>query len=247
MVVEFTNSLLKNPPSLCSGVFLCYNLSMSKLLKRGFSIYKIFLKNKIAMSIMMLVSGIMMFIAALQGKGNDTLAMPLGITSVGALITFWSFYRVGYIKSDMDKIENNNERALQKMAFFTQIGETLIYLVVAAVGVYLLLNQSLVNRVLNLMAGGFTTLNGVIGVVKIIRRYKQRDVRFWFKLVLTVVELVLGPYFLICCDTVEGGWYLAMGALTMVAGTIEVIAALTPESIRNTMQDGKDIVRILKE
>ena len=220
---------------------------MSKLLKRGFGIYKIFLKNKIAMSVMMLVSGIMMFIAALQGKGNDTLAMPLGITIAGALITFWSFYRVGYIKANLDKIKDENERAGAKMLLLMQIGETLIYLIVAAVGVYLLLNRSLVNRVLNLMAGGFTTLNGITGVINVVKRWQERDFRWWLKLVLTIVELVLGPYFLICCDTVEGGWFVAMGALTIVAGTIEVITALTPESIRSTMQDGKDIVRILKE
>ena len=220
---------------------------MSKLLKRGISIYKIFLKNKIAMSLMMLFSGIMMFIAALQGKGNDTLMMPLGITVAGAGVTFWSFYKIGYIRSDLSKIENENERSLQKMALLTQIAETLIYLVVAAVGVYLLLNQNLMNRVLNLMAGGFTTLNGVIGLVNVLKRLRERNLRFWFKVALTLVELFLGPYFLICCDTVEGGWFVAMGALTMVAGTLEVIAALSPESLRNTVQDGKDIVRILKE
>ncbi|MBQ3441443.1 DUF308 domain-containing protein [Candidatus Saccharibacteria bacterium] len=220
---------------------------MSKLLKRGLSVYKIFLKNKIAMSVMMLVSGLMMFVAALQGKGNNTLAMPLGITIAGALITFWSFYRVGYIKANLDKIKDENERAGAKMLLLMQIGETLIYLIVAAVGVYLLLNQSLVNRVLNLMAGGFTTLNGITGVINVVKRWRERDFRWWLKLVLTIVELVLGPYFLICCDTVEGGWFVAMGALTIVAGTIEVITALTPESIRSTMQDGKDIVRILKE
>ena len=220
---------------------------MSKLLKRGLSVYKIFLKNKIAMSVMMLVSGLMMFVAALQGKGNNTLAMPLGITIAGSLITFWSFYRVGYIKANFDKIKDENERAGAKMLLLMQIGETLIYLIVAAVGVYLLLNQSLVNRVLNLMAGGFTTLNGITGVINVVKRWRERDFRWWLKLVLTIVELVLGPYFLICCDTVEGGWFVSMGALTIVAGTIEVITALTPESIRSTMQDGKDIVRILKE
>ena len=230
-----------------ASTLLWYNLSMSKLLKRGLSVYKIFLKNKIAMSVMMLVSGLMMFVAALQGKGNNTLAMPLGITIAGALITFWSFYRVGYIKANLDKIKDEDERAGAKMLLLMQIGETLIYLVVAAVGVYLLLNQSLVNRVLNLMAGGFTTLNGITGVINIVKRWQERDFRWWLKLVLTIVELVLGPYFLICCDTVEGGWFVAMGALTIVAGTIEVITALTPESIRSTMQDGKDIVRILKE
>lgn len=220
---------------------------MSKLLKRGIGIYKIFLKNKIAMSLMMLFSGIMMFIAALQGKGNDTFMMPLGITVGGAAVTFWSFYKIGYIKSELDKIEDKNERSLHKMALFAQVAETLIYLVVAAVGIYLLLNQNLMNRVLNLMAGGFTTLNGVIGVVNVVKRCRNRNPAWWLRLLLTAVELFLGPYFLASCDTVEGGWFVAMGALTIVAGTIEVIRALSPESLRNTVQDGKDIVRILKE
>ena len=202
---------------------------MSKLLRRGLGSYKIFLKNKIAMSVMMLV------------------AMPLGITVAGAAITFWSFYKIGYIKADLDKIESESKRDSSRMALIEQIGETVLYLAVAAVGIYLLLNQSVMNRVLNLMSGGFTTLNGANGVIYVVKRRAERNFGWWFKLVLTVVELVMGPYFLICCDSVEGGWFIAMGALTMVAGTIEVISALTPESIRGTMQDGKDIVRILKE
>ncbi len=220
---------------------------MSKLLKRGFSIYKIFLKNKIAMAVMMLVSGIMMFVAALQGKGNDTVAMPLGITAAGAGLTFWSFYKIGYIRASFSTNKTDDERTVSRVAMFSQIGETVLYLTVAVVGVFLLLNQDFVNRVLNLMAGGFTTLNGVLGVVALVKMYKnEQNLRFWFKLILTVVELIMGVYFLINSDMTGGGWYIAMGALTTVAGTIEVISALTPESIRSTMEDGKDIVRILK-
>ena len=199
------------------------------------------------MSLMMLFSGIMMFIAALQGKGNDTMAMPLGITIAGAAITFWSFYKIGYIKASLDNTEDSKDRSAIKTSIFLQSLETLLYLVVAGVGVFLLLNQGLVNRVLNLMAGGFTTLNGVLGIVKIVRTRNERNYSWWFRVALTVVELVLGPYFLISCDTVEGGWFIAMGALTIVAGTIEVIQALSPESIKSTMQDGKEIVKILKE
>lgn len=219
---------------------------MSKLLKRGISIYKIFLKNKIAMSVMMLVSGVMMFIAALQGKGNDTVAMPLGITTAGAVISAWSFYKIGYLKANLDKLTDKNEQSLQKMTIFLQSLETLLYITVLAVGIFLLLNQNFMNRVLNLMAGGFTTLNAVLGGIDTYKKREKRDFRWWLKLVLSVVELILGPYFVICCDTVEGGWFVAMGLLTTVAGTLEVITALTPESIRSTMQDGKDIVRILK-
>ena len=221
---------------------------MSKLLKRGFSIYKIFLKNKIAMAVMMLVSGVMMFVAALQGKGNDTVAMPLGITAAGACLTFWSFYKIGYIRASFGADKTDDERTVSRVAMFSQIGETILYLAVAVVGVFLLLNQDFVNRVLNLMAGGFTTLNGVLGVVALVKMYKnEQNLRFWFKLILTVVELLMGVYFLVNSDMTGGGWYIAMGALTTVAGTIEVISALTPESIRSTMQDGKDIVKILKD
>ena len=220
---------------------------MSKLLKRGISIYLIFLKNKIAMSLMMLFSGIMMFIAAVQGKGNDTVAMPLGVTLVGVLVTCWSFYKIGYIKANLDKIEDKKEHSTVKMSLIMQAVETSIYLLVAGAGIFLLLNQDLVNRFLNLMAGGFTTLNGVLGIVKIIKRRHERNAAWWFRVILTLVELVLGPYFLISCDSVEGGWFVAMGALTIVAGTIEVISALSPESIESTMQDGKEIVKILKE
>lgn len=219
---------------------------MSKLLRRGISIYKIFLKNKIAMSFMMLVSGVMMFIAALQGKGNDTVAMPLGITVAGAFFTSWSFYKIGYIKSDLDKITDETEHSMQRTALFLQSLETTLYIIVLGVGMFLLLNQGFMNRVLNLMAGGFTTLNGVLGLVNTFRRRQNRDFRWWFKLVLTLIELGIGPYFLIFSDSVEGGWFIAMGALTTVAGTLEVISAITPESLKNTVQDGKDIVRILK-
>ena len=52
---------------------------MNKLVKRGFNVWLIFIKNRIASSIMMLMSGVMMFIGALQGKGNDTMTLPLAI------------------------------------------------------------------------------------------------------------------------------------------------------------------------
>ena len=220
---------------------------MSKLLKRGFSIYKIFLKNKIAAALMMLIPGVMMLIGALQGKGNDTVAMPLGITAAGAALTFWSFYKIGYLKHEMDLSETNDERTLARVAISGQILETVLYLVVAIVGIFLLLNQAFMNRVLNLMSGGFTTLNGVLGATVVYKRKEHRNFYFWLKLVLTIIEFILGPCFLINCDMTGGGWYIAMGILTAVAGTVEVITALTPESIRSTMQDGKDIVRIIKD
>lgn len=199
------------------------------------------------MSLMMLFSGVMMFIAALKGNGNDTVAMPLGITVAGVLFTACSFYKIGRMKADLERIEDRKERSAQKTAFFMQVGETLIYVVVAGLGIFLLINQSFMNKVLNLMAGGFTTLNGVLGIIYIYKNRHERDIRRSLKVILTIVELILGPYFIFMSDSIEIGWYVAMGALTTVAGTIEVISALTPESIKSTVQDGKDIVRILKD
>ena len=214
---------------------------------RGISIYKIFLRNKIAMAVMMLVSGVRMFIAALKGNGNDTVAMPLGITIAGALLTLWSCYKVGRIRSDMEANKEVASRESMGLALFLQVGETVLYLVVAGIGIFLLINQDFMDKILNLMAGGFTTLNAVIGSINLYKRREQRNVRFFGRLVLTIVEYILGLCFIFMSDSIEVGWYVAMGALTMVAGTLEVISALTPEHLRSTVQDGKDIVRIIKE
>ena len=94
---------------------------MNTLVVKGFSIYKIFIKNKVASSIMMLMSGIMMFIAALNGKGNDTKTMPIMITLVGVILAFWSFYRTGYIKSTYDKLEAGDAKDIERHVFFFQI------------------------------------------------------------------------------------------------------------------------------
>ena len=220
---------------------------MNKLVKRGFSAYRVFLKDKLAMSLMMFIPGVMMFIGALNGKGNDTVGMPLGITAAGAVFTFWAFYRIGYIKSSLDKAITKEEKSEQKKAMIFQIVEGLIYLAVMVGGILLLINQGFVNKVLNLMAGGFTTLNGVMGIIDTLKRRENKNLRWYFKLVLTLVELVVGPYYIIISDSVSGGWFMVMAILTMVAGALEVISALTPESLRSTIQDSKDIVRILKD
>lgn len=220
---------------------------MNQLLRRGISAYRIVLKNKLAMSVMMLVSGVMMFIAAVNGKGNDTVMMPLGITVAGAAFTCWAVYRVGYIKSNLDRSTTEDEKKIEKAVLTLQVVETLIYFIVAALGIFLLINQSFTNMVLNLMAGGFTTLNGVFGVIFLVRNHDIRGFRFYFKVVLTIVELVFGIYFVVMCNSIEIGWFVAMGTLTMIAGAIEVKSALTPESIRSTMRDGKAIVKILKD
>lgn len=219
---------------------------MNKLVKRGISVYKIFLKNKIAMSLMMLFSGIMMFIAAINGHGNDTKTMPLMITLAGAGFAFWSLYRLGSIKSDYEKITDRQEKVLQKRAIYLQIGEAAVYVIIAIVGIFLLINESFTDKVLNLMAGGFTTLNGVLGAIKVFKGRELKNFRWKFTLVLTIIELILGPIF-IFAPTIDINGYIVMGALTSIAGIIEVISAFTMDNIKNTIKDGKDIARIVKD
>ena len=221
---------------------------MNKLVKRGLSAYKVFLRNKLVASIMMLSSGIMMFIAALNGKGNDTYSLPILITSLGTALTLLATYRLGYIKAEYDRVKRgvNENREVRKKELWLQIGEIAIYMVVAGLGVFLLSNQEFTNKVLNLMAGFFTTLNGVLGVVSEYKNRENKDFRWKFVLVLTVFELILGPFFIISSDAININGYIIMGALTTVAGVIEVISATTRENLRGTMNDGKEIVRIMK-
>lgn len=221
---------------------------MNKLVKRGLDVYKIFLKNKIAMSLMMLFSGIMMFIAAINGKGNDTKTLPLAIALAGAGFSFWALYRLGCIKSDYDKIDraNRQEREAARKGIFLQIGEAAIYVIIAIVGIFLLVNESFTDKALNLMAGGFTTFNGVLGAINTYKKRDNKNFRWKFTLGLTIVELIIGPFF-IFAPTVNVTGYIVMGVLTSVAGTIEVISALTMDNIKSTVKDGKDIVRIMKE
>ena len=222
-----------------------YDKIMNELVKRGFSAYKIFMKNKIAMSLMMLFSGIMMFVAALNGHGNDTKTMPLAIALAGAVFAFWSLYRLGYIKANYDKIEDRQAKTCQRKAIFLQIGESLIYVFVATLGILLLSNENLTDKALNLMAGGFTTFNGVLGVINAYKNRQNKDFRWKFVLVITAVELVAGPFF-IFAPSIDISGYIIMGAITTVAGIIEVISAFTKDNFKSTIKDGKDIVRIMK-
>lgn len=116
---------------------------MNKLVERGFSVYKIFLKNKLASSIIMLISGVMMFVAALNGHGNDTKSLPLLITSVGTILTLWAVYRLGYVKSCYDKIEifNREEKLIERKILFLQIGETLVYTAISRAGNFFTLKR----------------------------------------------------------------------------------------------------------
>ena len=221
---------------------------MNKLVKRGFSAYVVFIKNKVASSIMMLFSGVMMFVAAINNHGNDTKSLPTLVTVVGVVLTLWTVYRLGYIKSNFDKIskENDQERSDGKKAIFFQILEALMYAIVAGIGIFLLVNESLMNKVFDLMAGGFTTLNGVLSAIYIYKHKEEKDFRWKMGLVLMVVEFVLGPYFLFVSGSIDIPGYIVMGALTSVAGLVEVISALTRENIKCTIDDGKKIINIIK-
>jgi len=226
---------------------MCYNMVMNKLLKRGFNIYKILLKNKLAASLMMLVSGTMMAIAASGGHGNDTKTLPTLITSFGVLFSLWAFYRFGYLKADYDRLTDKAQRALAGRALFLQVLEALAYLIVTGAGIYLLMNESLVNLILNLIVGGFTIFNGIMGVVSLYKRRTERNWRWVVRLILTLVELAFGTYFIVSSSTIDTNGLLIMGILTAVAGLIETISIYSMETLQSTFKDGKEIVRILKD
>lgn len=224
---------------------MCYNKNMNTLVKRGISAYKIFLKNKLVASIMMLSSGIMMFIAALQGKGNDVYSLPILITSLGTVLTLWAAYRLGVLKSDYNKLKGTEE-CIKKRELFAQIVEGLVYATIAGVGVFLLSNQGFTNKALNLMAGFFTTLNGVLNIVTIYKNHEIKNLRWKIRAVLMVFELILGPFFIISSDSIDINGYIIMGILTTIAGIMEVITVTNKENIKGTLHDGKDIVHIMK-
>lgn len=226
-----------------------YNIIMDKYVKRGIGAYKVFLKNKLASSIMMFISGIMMFLGAMNGNGNDTKSLPLLITSIGVGLTLYAVFRLGYIKAHFDTIakENTEERKTGLKVILMQILETLLYMVVAGVGVFLLSNEQFTDKVLNLMSGGFTTLNGILGAINAYKKKDDIDFRWKFMVGLTVVELIIGPLFIFMSDSIGVGWYIVMGAITTVAGIIEVVSALTHENIDSTIEDGKKIVSIIKD
>ena len=220
---------------------------MNRLVKRGFSAYKIVLGNKLATSIMMLMGGVMMAIGAFNGRGNDTKTMPFAIFTAGAVFSFWAFYKIGYMKASLEKVKRE-ERSEARKAFFLQIGETALYLAIAGVGLFLLLNEGFMNVVLNLMTGGFSILNGVFGTMFVVKNREHHATFWWrFRLGLTILEFVLGAYFVFASSTINTVGFAIMGILTTIAGVIEVFSALTKEELEKTMKDGKEIVKTLKD
>lgn len=220
---------------------------MNKLLKRIGNAWLIFIKNKIAGAVMMLISGVMMFIAALNGNGNDTKTLPLLILVAGLVFSLWGFYRVGYIKSDYDKIKDREEKQLARKMLLLQVLESCIYLVVVILGVFLLMNESFTDKILNLMAGGFTILNGIFGVIYVARHRENKTFGWKFRIVLTLIEFGMGTFFILASDSIAVESYMVLGSITTVAGIIEVFHAITRENIENAVKDSRNIVRALKD
>ncbi len=231
------------------GFLLCYNINMKVLVTRGVSIYKIVMKNKLIMSIMMLVNGILMSVAAFQGKGNDTKTMPTAITAAGAVLLAWTIYKFWREKSIVSRAKASGENAKEERKNLIFLGlESVLYLGVTIVGIFLLFNEDIMSKILNLMAGFFTSLNGILGLIRAYKQREEKDTVFWrFMMTLTVLELIIGPYFIFGSDSISTPGFAVMGVLTAIAGLIEVISSLSFKSITSTYQDGKDIVKTLKE
>ena len=197
---------------------------------------------------MMFVSGVFMTVSAASGKGNDTKTIPILITVAGVIFSLWSVYRLGYVKAGRDHTEDEGERALVEKAIALQTIESLAYILITGAGIYLLLNESLVNLILNLMAGGFTIFNGINGVILLVKRRAEKNYRWFVRLVLTLLELGLGAYFIIAAasNSVSLTWLLIMGILTALAGLIEIIAASSKQALKDAVEDGKSVIRTIK-
>jgi uncharacterized membrane protein HdeD (DUF308 family) len=220
---------------------------MNKLIKRATSAWLIFIKNKIAGAVMMLLSGVMMLYAAMNGNGNDTKTLPLMILTAGFVFSLWGFYRIGYIKSDYDKGKEDEDIKLMNRGLIFQMLETGLYLIVAGFGIFLLLNESFVDRALNLMAGGFTVLNGIFGLFYLVKHRKNNAYALIFRFLLTVAEFTMGAYFIVNSESIAVENFIMLGSVTSVAGIIEVIHAITRENLKNTLKDSREIIRALKD
>jgi hypothetical protein len=96
------------------------------------------------------------------------------------------------------------------------------------------------------MAGFFTTLNGVLGAVKVIKGRDNRNFAWKFKIFLTLFELGFGIYFLIAFSDIGINSYLIMGIITTIAGAIEVAACFNAKTLKDTLEDGREIVETMK-
>lgn len=196
---------------------------------------------------MMFFGGIMLMVGAFSGNGNDTKTLPSMVAIAGAVLSCWSFYRIGYLKAKSEKLKYDaRDEALNQLVL--QIYETVVCLAVCLIGIVLLLNESFTNQALNLMTGGFTIFNGIVGVIGAIKNREKYATFGWkFMLGLTIIELGLGAYFIFMSNTINNVGLGVMGVITTIAGLIEVISSLRKDVLQKTIQDGKDIVKILKE
>ena len=225
---------------------MSYNKLMSELLKRGFSIYKIVIQNKLVASVMMFVSGIMMSIAGFSGNGNDTKTMPIALTVAGSALTLWGAYRVGFLRAKLLISRGAEEKTAQKRALIAMIFESVLYSLLIVAGVFLLTNEQFTNLVLNLMTGIFTILNGIFGVLYLIKNYQKLDAIWKFKVVLTLLEFILGIYFIASSNSIPPTSFIILGLITTVAGVVEIIITASKESIKSTLKDGQVIIDTLK-
>ena len=185
-------------------------------------------------------------IGAFSGNGNDTKTLPSAIAAVGAILACWSFYRVGYLKAKVEKLKGE-ERDEGLNSLVLQIYETVVYVAVCLLGIYLLLNEGFTNQALNMMTGGFTILNGVIGAINAVKKRDKRNTFAWkFMLGLTIIELGLGAYFIFMASTINNVGLGVMGVITTIAGLIEVISSIRKDILQKTLADGKEIITVLK-
>lgn len=219
---------------------------MNKLLQRGVNAWLIFIKNKLAGAFMMFISGLMMAIAGFNGNGNDTKMLPSVIVLVGFVLSLWAFYRIGYIKSNLDKLEDREKKIIERKVLIFQIVEAVIYLLVTALGVFFFVNENFTNKVLDLMCGGFTILNGVFGCIYIYKNRERKNFGWKFRIGLTVLEFGMGIYFIIASNSINATGYAIMGSMTTIAGIIEIAHAITRQNIEDAVKDSKDIVKALK-
>ncbi len=221
---------------------------MNKLVKRGFNAYKIFLRNKLAMSVMMLMGGAMLTVGAFSGNGNDTKTMPAMIAIAGGAFTLWAFYRVGYLKANLETTIEN-ERSTATRTLLLQIIEAVAYLAITLIGLFLLLNENFTNRILNIMTGGFTILNGATGCINAVKsRANFATFKWKFLFGLAIIELTLGTYFIFMPNDVNVTMLAVVGVVTVIAGIIEVISALRQDNgLEKTIKDSKEIIKVLKD
>ena len=66
-------------------------------------------------------------------------------------------------------------------------------------------------------------------------------------LCLAVIELALGIYFLVAFASISNDALAVVGIITAIAGVIEVANTLKKEPIEKTIEDGKEILKTLRE